>query len=422
MSEFFKFMSQISLPYGKAELKFESPAFDRKLDLPLLKVQVSPEKFASDLAPFLDDIPKKSTIAIVVADKTRLCGYDCYLPVLLDEIIRRKVDQNRITIYIAYGTHPPQSEEESREAYGKAWSQFRFIHHDCRDRTLFRELGTTKQGTPLRTRKDICDVDFLITFGAVSHHYFAGYGGGRKLIFPGLGEQKAIYHNHFLFLDRKKKRLADGCGPGRLSNNPLAEDLAEVEKIRPTDLAIHGILNYQGKLCRLLVGRGDAFFQTACKIHAAHSEIDDSVRYDLVLASCGGFPKDINFIQSHKAIHNAAMFVKDGGTLVVLAECRDGIGSDTFLPWFDLKDRKTAFDHLAKGYQGNGGAALAMMEKTCRIKIGLMTDLDKKICDKIGIQKLPYDTVAKMVKKQGVSPAVISNAGHLVKVSDSDKR
>jgi len=411
-------MSHIFLPYGKTELKFELPAFARKLDLPELKVQVSPEKFASDLAPFLDDIPKKCNLAIVVADKTRLCGYDCYLPVLLDEIMRRKVDKSHIKIYIAYGTHLPQSEKESRETYGKVWSQFHFIHHDCRDRTLFRELGTTKQGTPIRIRKDICDVDFLITFGAISHHYFAGYGGGRKLIFPGLGEQMAIYHNHGLFLDHKKCRLAPDCRPGRLSCNPLAEDLTEIERIRPVDLAIHGILDHHGKLCQLLVGSREVFFQTACKIHAAHSEVSDPACYDLVLASCGGFPKDINFIQSHKAIHNAAMFVRDGGTLVVLAECRDGIGSDTFLPWFDLKDWKTAFDHLAENYHGNGGTALAMMEKTCRIKICLVTNLDKEVCDKIGIHKLSHDTVVKMVKQQHVSLAVISSAGYLVKISD----
>jgi nickel-dependent lactate racemase len=414
-------MSYISLPYGTTELKFEIPASGLKLEVPDIEVQTSPKKFASDLAPFLSHLSSKSTIAIVVADKTRLCGYDHYLPVLLDEIICRKVDQNQITIYIAYGTHKRQNEKESKAAYGNAWSHFRsrFIHHNCRDQVLFRELGTTRRGTPIRIRKDICEVDFLITFGAITHHYFAGYGGGRKLIFPGLGEQKAIYQNHGLFLDQKKNRLAPGCKPGRLFGNPLAEDLAEIEKMRPADLAIHGILDRNGKLCRLLVGRGDAFFQAACKVHGTHSEVNDPTRYDLVLASCGGFPKDINFIQSHKAVHNAAMFVKDGGTLAVLAECRDGIGSDTFLSWFDLKDWKTAFDHLVKNYKGNGGTALAMLKKTSRIKIGLITNLDKEVCDKIGIRKLSYNIVVKMVKQHNVGLAVIADAGYVVKVSDS---
>lgn len=393
------------------------PSGARILNLPDVEARVSPEAFAADLAPFLDKFSVDDVIAVVVADKTRLCGYDRYLPVLLHEIVRRKIAEDKITIYIAYGTHLPQKDAESRTAYGPAWDRFRFVQHDCKDRSLFRELGTTRRGTPVRLRKDICDADHVITFGAVSHHYFAGYGGGRKLIFPGLGEQKAIYRNHGLFLDQKKRRLSSGCAPGILSGNPLAEDLSEVEGFRPADLSIHGIINSHGELCRLMVGKGADLFQEACRVHGAHSEIHDCGTYDLVLASCGGFPKDINFIQSHKSIHNAAMFVKDGGTLVVLAQCRDAVGSATFLPWFDLNSRDRAFDRLAADYQGNGGTALATMEKSRRINIFLVTELDAQLCARIGLSPLSYDDAVKMVKQHRGDAAIIPNAGFIVKAT-----
>lgn len=405
----------ISLPYGTTELAFELPNAARIIRLPEIEMQVSPEKFAADLAPFLADISVKGTIAVVVADKTRLCGYDRYLPVLLDEIVRWGGSHRKIKIYIAYGTHFRQSEAESKNVYGPAWDRFCFVHHDCRDRTLFRELGTTRRGTPVRVRKDICDADCLITFGSLSHHYFAGFGGGRKLVFPGLGEQGAIYCNHALFLDHEKRRLAAGCAPGRLSGNPLAEDLAEIESFRPADLSIHGILNGHGELCRLIAGKGVVVFEDACRAHGANCEVRDAVAYDLVLASCGGFPKDINFIQSHKSIHHAAMFVKDGGTLVVLAQCRDGVGSKTFLPWFDLKDREKVFDRLAADYQGNGGTALSIMEKLSRIKIFLVTDLDAGICERIGVAALSSEYAINKVGRHQGSSAVIPNAGYLVK-------
>ena len=109
----------------------------------------------------------------------------------------------------------------------------------------------------------------------------------------------------------------------------------------------------------LLVGRGRDFFQDACARHADHCEVAASRQYNLVVASCGGFPKDINFIQSHKAIHHAADFVRDGGRLIVLAQCGDGIGSQTFLPWFEIGSWDKAFDRLAADYVGNGGTALA---------------------------------------------------------------
>jgi nickel-dependent lactate racemase len=409
-------MSLIALPYGKIELLFELPAKVRIIELPEIKKEVAPEKFILELTPFLNAIPLKGSVAVVVADKTRSCEYDRYLSILIDAILQQGVDKEQISLYIAYGTHLPQSDGESQATYGNTWSQCRFIHHDCEDHSLFIELGTTKQGTPIRLRKDIYEADYLITFGAISHHYFAGYGGGRKLIFPGLGEKRAIYHNHGLFLDRKKDRLSSGCMPGRLRGNPVAEDLSEIERRRPADLAIHGILNHDGRLCRLLVGTGADHFRSACKIHAADSEIRDSSCYDLVLASCGGFPKDINLIQSHKAIHYAAMFVKDGGTLVLLAQCKDRVGSKTFLPWFELKSRRLAFERLAENYQGNGGTALALMEKTRRIKICLLTDLNQALCHKLNVHKLPYPTAVKKVRQHSGSLAVIPNAGYLVKV------
>ena len=98
--------------------------------------------------------------------------------------------------------------------------------------------------------------------GAVSHHYFAGYGGGRKLIFPGCGERDAIYTNHGLYLDGAAGTIAEGCQPGILDGNPLAEDLFEIEEKLPADLAIHGILDSHGRLCDLLLGHGEKAFCT----------------------------------------------------------------------------------------------------------------------------------------------------------------
>ncbi|MGD9210958.1 MAG: nickel-dependent lactate racemase [Desulfobacteraceae bacterium] len=408
---------QISLRYGNDQLSFRLPVHARILQLPAILGDISPQKFITDLSEHSPSFAGKSRIAVIVADKTRLCGYDRYLHILLDEILKRGITRNQITIHIAYGTHLPQSDTESRSAYGQAWSRFSFMHHNCKDSSLFYELGTTIRGTPVRIRKDICDADFLITFGAISHHYFAGYGGGRKLIFPGLGEQKAIYHNHSLLLDAEYRRLVGTCAPGKLKGNPLAEDLEEVASYRPADLSIHGILDQQGHVCRLIVGKGNECFQAACRLHGKNTEVVSPVLYDMVLASCGGFPKDINLIQSHKAIHHAAMFVKDGGTLVLLAQCRDAIGSDTFLPWFRFNDWEAAFEHLAANYQGNGGTALSLMAKLRRINIYLVTELDESISTRIGLCPLTYLQVHELIQQHQGTLAVIPNASLLVNSS-----
>jgi lactate racemase len=404
----------ISMAYGTRKIPFNCKG---KPDVYAVKdpvCGVDPERFAKRLHRFMAGADLDlSAPAVVVADKTRLCGYPQYLPVLLDALIGQGADPGHIVIYIAYGTHLPQSEAQSQTSYGPVFGQYRWVHHQCQG-DHFVHLGNTRRGTPVRMRADILDASCVITFGAISHHYFAGYGGGRKLLFPGLGEKRAIYANHGLFLDARQGGLASGCQSGRMAGNPLAEDLAEVEAFRPADLSIHGILDSHGKVCDLLVGQGEDHFQTACTRHAAHCEVTPSQTYDLVVAACGGFPKDINFIQSHKAIHHAAAFVRDGGQLVVLAQCRDGIGSETFLPWFQMGGRQAAFDALADAYVGNGGTALAMMAKLKRIRIGLVTQLDPGLADAIGVEVLTLDHVQACLDNLKGSVALIPNAAMLV--------
>lgn len=408
-------MQSIRMAYGKAPMAIN---VDPTVDLLTIREpesQMDERLFQKRLTRFLEESSLDLVrTAVVVADKTRLCDYPLYLPILLDKLIEYGAPPQHVSIYIAYGTHGRQSDKECRQAYGRAYDRFHWVHHRCDEPALFEQLGRTSRGTPVWFRKDVMRASCLITFGAISHHYFAGYGGGRKLIFPGLGAKTAIYANHGLFLDQQTRALAAGCRPGALSGNPLAEDLDEVEVYNPPDMAIHGILDSRGRVCDLLVGRGRECFQQACRQHARSCETALRRQYDLVVASCGGFPKDINFIQSHKAVHHASAFVRDGGRLVVLAQCRDGIGSDTFLPWFDIGDWGTAFDRLSRRYVGNGGTALAMMAKTRRITVELITDMDRAVAGRIGVGTLSAEQLQPLLDRHRGSLAVIPNAGMLV--------
>ncbi|MDA8137180.1 MAG: lactate racemase domain-containing protein [Desulfobacteraceae bacterium] len=403
-----------TMAYGGGQLSFASAVKPMMLEAREPISHIDPPQFRQRLDQFLTqtrlDLKRP---ALVVADKTRLCGYPQYLPVLIEALAARGADLARLKIFIAYGTHARQSEAESLAAYGPVYNQFQWIHHQCGDDAAFETLGRTRRGTPVRLRKDLLAASDLITFGAISHHYFAGYGGGRKLIFPGLGDKAAIYANHGLFLDRAGRRLAAGCQPGVIEGNPLAEDLVEIEAFRPADLAIHGLLDSHGQVRDFLVGQGAAHFQAACARHGACCEVP-CAPHDLVMASCGGFPKDINFIQSHKAVHHAAAFVRDGGQLIVLAQCPDGIGSQTFLPWFEMGDWNAAFDRLAANYEGNGGTALAMMAKTRRIRISLVTDLTAGVANTIGVERLSPDQARERVAGHRGTLAVIPNASLVV--------
>lgn len=401
------------LRYGDQTLACRIPDHAAILTAREPEPQVSREIFERELTALLPDHLTSKAIAIVVADKTRLCDYPRILPWLIETLFRRGAIAGQLNFYIAYGTHARQSDAESLIAYGPTYAAFPFIHHQCTESGRFVDLGTTSRGTPARIRRELVEAGLILTIGAISHHYFAGFGGGRKLLFPGLGEREAIYHNHRLFLDPISRDLADGCRTGQLDGNPLAQDLKEVHNLLPPYLSIHGLLDSHGRVTAFRFGRSYQQFLEACLEHDQNYRSPVKRHYPAVLASAGGFPKDINFIQVHKAVDNAAGFVADGGTLIMLAQCRDGIGSTTFLPYFDFPDRKAAFDHLLAHYSGNGGTALAMMAKTARITICLVTDLDDRLCRRIGCRRITLDGAEQLLA--GEAPlAVIANSSMLI--------
>jgi len=405
--------------YGNENLPVSLPEHTSLLEVNDPEKTITPQIFIQRLRPALQNQQLDlSSPVIVVADKTRLCGYPKYLPLLVDELVAQGMDIAALKLIIAYGTHPPQTKEECLAAYGDIYDTQTFIHHDASDKSIFTELGRTNKNTPVRMRKDLLSATAVITMGAVCHHYFAGYGGGRKLIFPGCGEKEAIYANHSLFLDGENQKLASGCQPGNINGNPLADDLFEIEKHLPAHLSIHGLLDSHGTLCDLFVGSGRELFDKACGTQGKSCEIS-SEQFDTVVASCGGFPKDINFIQAHKAIHNSAMFVRDGGLLLIYCECRDSVGSTTFLPWFDKGTFEAAFTLLIENYEGNGGTALAMMTKLKRIRIGLVTSINSEILTEIGVEQWDHNQVCEHIANVSheESIACIPNASLLVKKS-----
>ena len=404
----------LAMKYGSQNVPLAFKKESSRLSHREPPVSVNPDIFRELLATSLPlTVSEISDVGIVVADKTRLCEYPTYLPVLTNHLLEAGLLPSNITFYIAYGTHAPQSEEECLESYGETYKKFRFVHHNSRAEKGFRTLGTTSRGTSIRIAKQVLKHDLLITFGAILHHYFAGYGGGRKLLFPGLGAYGSILENHRLFLDFNTRTPATGCQSGQLDQNPLALDLEEINSTLPARFEIHALLNSQKQVCELYAGRNYADFRKVCQRYDYYFRSNDKQQYDLVVASAGGYPKDINFIQAHKSIHNAASFVINGGKLVIFAECRDGIGNPDFMDIFKLGGRDQIFEHLEVAYKNNAGTALSMLEKSERIDIHMITSLSVEDCKLMGAFKCAAEDVQKIIDMEQGSVAVLAYAGML---------
>lgn len=403
-----------ALKYGSEELSFTLPESAVEIMHTEPRGEVNPGKFRNDLISHIGlfNGPIR-TVGISISDKTRLCQFPIFLPLITDVFLELGLKREDITFFIAYGTHPPQSEEECLNAYGEIYRKYRFVHHNARDEENLKYLGSTSRGTAVKINKEILQKDLIVTFGAILHHYFAGFGGGRKLLFPGLAGYDAILHNHSLFLDFRSKQLDPGCQSGQLDGNPLALDLEEINALLPPKLEIHGILNSKKEVCEIHFGKNYEDFKDATRRYDHYFRTPDTGTFDLVVASAGGYPKDINYIQAHKSIHNAASYVKDGGTLIILAECRDGIGNKAFMDLFELGGSEGIFREMEKAYKNNAGTALASLEKAHRISVCFVTSLDESVCELMGTIPTTAKEAAGLIERNTGQVAWIGNASLL---------
>lgn len=353
---------------------------------------------------------KNCSVAIVVSDKTRLSEFSTYMPWIEEALGSSKIDKPELRFFIAYGSHPQQTEAESKAIYGDYYNKYEFIHHDARSGD-FQDFGTTTHGTRVQINGRVfSENDLVITYGSITHHYFAGFGGGRKLIFPGLAKYSSILHNHSLFLDFENKNISQHCQSGLLKGNPVAEDLKEIYDMLPETVGIHAILNQEGKVAAFEIGNDYETFEKACETYAEYYQAEPDAKHDLVLASTGGFPKDINFIQAHKSIHTAAGFVRDNGKLVILAECPNGMGNNQLTDIFRRKAWNKIFPENREQYLNNTGTALAHLKKTKRIEIYMITSLSDEICKLLSIQKIERAGVQKLLNSISDPPGILENA------------
>ncbi len=342
--------------------------------------------------PLGEIVQDARSVAVVVCDSTRPIPTRDFLPHLLDYLNECGVGDSAIDVIIAYGTHRRMSDEETRALLGeRACGRVRINHHDCRDETHLVDLGTTSQGLPVRVNKLVAQADIVITTGGVAHHYFAGFGGGRKTIVPGCAAHDTILANHRLVLQERGMLLHPHCRSGVLGGNPVHEAALEAARMAGDVFSVNIVLNPDGQIAHFFSGALDGSHRRACE---EANEIF-TARLDgqatLVLASCGGAPADTDLIQMHKGIDHAASAVRDGGRLIICGAAENGVGSATFERWFDYPDLPSMAAAVRADYTLNAHTAYAMREKAERIRISLFSGLDPELVRRMGIT--PIDSV-----------------------------
>ena len=335
-----------------------------------------------DFPPLEEYLKEKSKILLVVPDGTRPCPLPEILPIIVESI--QRLSHASIRIVVANGTHTPMTTGSLRQHVGaQIFDHLQIIQHNAYSKDMV-EVGKTRRGIQVAINPILLDCEAILVVGPVQHHYFAGFGGGPKLIIPGLAALETTIQNHRLAIS-ENGRLHPECREGIIDGNPVAEDICEAISLCPPVLHLGLILDERGQVIDVLAGDlQKTHRRLARKYHRAHLHIVNEQR-PLVIASAGGEPRDCNLIQAHKGLHRASRLVKSEGMLVYFAECKEGIGSETFLPWFDFSSASKMASELTRNYTLNGHTALVMKEKTERIKIILVSDLPIETVSKMGM-------------------------------------
>ncbi len=271
------------------------------------------------------------TVAIVVSDITRLWQrMYFYLPYIVKELNDSGIKDEDIKFIIATGFHRPMTDEENAKILGEElFKRFKVESHECQDKDNLTHLGTTKVGTPVYINKTAMDCDHIILTGCCTYHPFVGWGGGKKSILPGIAGFDTIQHNHFMCLteeigggQRHEVRNANFEG------NPVHEDMIDTASFVDPSFMFNVIMGYDGKINHVVAGHWIEAHEKGCKIVEDLFGVPIPELGDLVIASQGGFPKDIEFYQTGKAVYHAQDAIKLGGTMIVLSDCPEGLGPE----------------------------------------------------------------------------------------------
>ncbi len=288
--------------------------------------------------PLRDLVKPHQRVVIVVNDITRLVYTDLFLPLLVAELNRAGVTDAQISLVFALGLHRAQTPEERRLIVGPEMARrLQLFDHDAFDSANLVEIGRTSRGNPVWINRRVREADFVILTGEIIYHLLAGYSGGRKGLVPGVAGAETISFNHRMFMD-------PNCRSGVLEGNPIHEDLMEACRLFRPDFILNVVLHPQGGFACVVAGHYEQAHRSGCQAVDVLYKVETAAPYDLVIASAGGFPFDIDLRQAHKSLENAARVLRHGGTLLFLAECADGAGTKALVEWLQKYSSSAAME------------------------------------------------------------------------------
>lgn len=373
--------NSIAIPYGEAVKKLEIQGWPN-----LRVVSVPPTRDTKDEAVLLEQaldnpinsrkleelVTPQDQIAIVVNDHTRPGPTRLIVASLLKRLAIAGVSDNQIRFVVATGTHRASTNEELNEIIGpEALRRIRTVCHDCRDNNSLVYIGDSEHAKlPVYINKVVAEATFRITTGLIAPHHRAGFSGGRKSILPGIAGFETIRVNHSFPISSYEPAI------GQLEGNLVHETALEAAKKVGVNFIVNSVTDPNKRNIAFVAGELEAAHAAGVKLSREVCEVEIDQLADVVIASPGGYPRDRNLWQSQKALSVAELLVKPGGTIILVAECRDGIGEGVFRKWLAeaCSPEEVVERYRREGFTIGGNKACMVARALTKARIIIVSD------------------------------------------------
>jgi len=320
-----------------------------------------------------------STVAIAIPDETRPLPVDKLLPSVLDWLFAGipELDATQVTIIIGGGLHPPADPKTmARLVPPNIARGCKVSAHDANNSPMV-DYGHTSRGTPVLVNKIFAEADLKIVVGQIDPHQFVGFTGGSKGVVIGCGGAATIEHNHGLMFHEK-------ANVGVLHGNPVREDLNEAGEMIGIDLAINCIMAPSKEVVQVIAGRPLDMLIEGAKTCAAIYGVAIDSDFNIVVASCGGYPKDICLYQAQKGLNLASQAVKKGGHILLLAASTQGVGDDVYFDYVSqfTRPEEVLADFKKQGFRMGAHKAYLFGRTLSQFDVAVFSEMDPGVLQK----------------------------------------
>lgn len=326
---------RVALEYGRAGLIVDLPDDNVAAVMTLREAEAVENAAASVLQalespigtrPLRELARGRKDACIVVCDITRPVPNPVILPEILATLASEGIPPSLVTILIATGTHRPNDAAELLQMLGEeAASRCQVINHVCTDEAAMESFGDSPNGVPITLNRHYTQADLKITVGMIEPHFMAGYAGGRKMVMPGIAGLESVQAWHSpKFLEHPR------ATNGAVEGNPVHEEALWIAKQCRPDFIIDVALDKNKKIAAVFAGDMESAWNSGVAFVAKNNTVEIPEMVDVAITTCGGYPLDLTYYQAVKGMVGVVPIVKPGGTIIIAAECAEGIGNSHF--------------------------------------------------------------------------------------------